>query len=137
MSFTDLDAAELKLEKSVTDITTARQLFNYAYEMFGLTFGYKMPTDFLKDQAVLKWVLKTYGNDGAKLVKWLFYRYEGEIDGEVFAVNWFASGHKWRIDKELFVMKKALNEVKPVLKSTRKIGFMSVKEMLASGASTS
>jgi hypothetical protein len=94
-----------------------------------------MPSDFIKNQAVLKWLLKTYGEDGAKMVKWLFFKHDGIIDGEAFSINWFAVGHKWRIDKELFVMKQALGEVKrkPVYKSSQTTGFMSAKELLAYG----
>lgn len=136
MSFEEPDFGETFLKKSITECT-ARELFTYSYEMFRETFGYKLPSDFIRNQSVLQWLLKTYGEDGAKLVKWLFYKHGGIIDGEAFSINWFASPHKWRIDKELFVMKQALGEIKPkkVLKS-KTAGFVSLKELLASGSTS-
>lgn len=134
MSFDDLDFGEIFVGKPVKEMN-AKELFVYSYEMFRETLGYKLPSDFIKNKAVLQWLLKTYGPDGARMVKWLFFKYDGIIDGEAFAVNWFAAPHKWRIDKELFVMKQALGEVKkkPVYRAPSGSKFMSAKELLAYG----
>jgi len=134
VSFEDLDFGEELVGKPVTEMD-ARDLFKYSYEMFRENLGYTMPSDFIKNKAVLQWLLKTYKEDGAKLVKWLFFKHGGIIDGQAFAINWFAAPHKWRIDKELFTMKQALGEVKkkPVYRSPKTTGFMSAKELLAYG----
>jgi hypothetical protein len=136
VSFEDLDFGEKLVGKPVTEMD-ARELFKYSYEMFRENLGYTMPSDFIKNKAVLQWLLKTYREDGAKLVKWLFFKYDGIIDNEAFAINWFAAPHKWRIDKELFVMKQALGEIKkkPVYRAPSGSKFMSVKDLMAYGNS--
>ncbi len=133
----ELDFAELKLGESV-DKMDPRRLFQYAYEMFKERFGYDLPTDYIKNLSVLKWLKKTYPNDAGKLIKWVFYKYDGVVGTEPFSINLFQSGHKWWIDKELFKMKQELGEVKakPVIKRTQTTGFLSVKDMLANGVAS-
>jgi hypothetical protein len=127
MNFSDLDQGEIAAGKSVEDLNP-KELFEYAYFMFEDTFGYKLPTDYIKNLAVIKWFRKTYPRDAGRLIKWMFYKHEGTYRGEVFGINWFQSGHKWWIDQRLHEMKTELGEVK-VIKRATKYGFVGLKEM--------
>ena len=134
MSFDDLDFGEEFIGKPCTEFTP-KNLLDYSFQMFYQEFGYKLPVDGAKTHQILNRFLKTYGAEGARLVKWMFYKYNGTYKGDVFSYTWWASGHQWWIDQRLHEMKKELGEVKKV-KRASKFGFMSARGMLENGKAT-
>lgn len=129
MIFSDTDAGESLLGMSVEKMG-AEELLPYCIAMHKDILGFKPAIDLHKDKAVLRWLRKTYGEDAGRIVKWTFFKYNGEVDGETFAVTWFNRGHKWWIDQMYSEMKLATTQRARI----QPTGFMSAKDLFRAAA---
>ena len=128
MSFLDLDIGENLIGKKASQFEV-NDFMPYTMEMFKNQFGFRFVPDPLKDRAIYQWLKKTYGPDSGNIVKWVFYRHKGSVNGDNFNVTMFQSAHKWWIDGIFTEMKVAtVKKAKPTVKSSS--SFMTLEDML-------
>jgi hypothetical protein len=97
--FNELDHGERLLGKPVHKFALDDYL-PYLQAMAKKTLGYRIAFVQGKDRSIMRRLVTMYGKEGAGLMlKWIFYQYGGQKNGEGFQTAWFCVANKWWTDK--------------------------------------
>lgn len=97
--FNELDSGERLLGKPVHKFALDDYL-PYLQAMAKKVLGHRIAFDQGKDRAIMRRLVAMYGKEGAGLMlKWIFFEYGGQKNGEGFQTSWFCAANKWWTDK--------------------------------------
>lgn len=98
MAFGDTDPLEEQMGIRCEDMSP-EQLVSYI-KAYQEAFGVTLAVEGYQERAIFGAMQRTYGQKTAgKIVKWVFYKYHGLIDGKRVTFTSFAKGRKWWVDK--------------------------------------
>lgn len=112
MAFSDTDPLEEHLGVRCEDMTPD-QLICYV-KTYHETFGLNLQVEGFRERSVFLALQRLYGKRAAGLiVKWAFYRYRGQWQGEPIGFFKFSRGCKWWTDKMHFEVQTEINKSDP------------------------
>lgn len=95
--FIDLDAIEQSMGKPVTAMT-ATELVTYVKVWIKAVYEIDLPVTPNRERFIFVGLIRTYGSDAGRIVKWPFWKYDGKRNGEFVTYSTFSKGMKWITD---------------------------------------
>lgn len=118
--FDRMDKGEVKVGRSA-DQFNADDLLAYVQEMHRIVYRRPYPIREYQDRSIARRIIKSYGPDAGRMVKFLFHRLPN-YRSRSFDMNWFAVKAKWITEDIMQQMHSYESSFAPVEHDTEHLG---------------